>query len=116
MSDAARADPDRLKARLERAWSRETSSLWTAETPARGQCGVTALAVQQLCGGEILMTPTAAGPHFYNRIAGQRRDFTAAQFDTLPDYEDRASDAAAAMADTSPAQLEALLRTLERGA
>ena len=116
MSASATADLDRLQARLQRAWSKDTSSLWSAEAPARGQCSVTALAVQRLCGGEILITPTPRGPHFYNRIDGERRDFTAAQFDALPDYADRPSDAAAALADTSPAQLEALLHALERDA
>jgi hypothetical protein len=43
-------------------------------------------------------------------------DLTSAQFDSPPDYEDLPSDAEEAMADTSPAQLEALLRRLESGA
>jgi len=104
---------ERLRDRLERAWSAETSTLWTADNPARGQCSVTALAVQKLCGGDILKTHTAAGPHFYNRIDGERFDFTAAQFGTPPSYDDLPSDAAEAMADTSPAQLETLLCGLE---
>ena len=107
------SEPERLRARLERAWSAETSTLWTPDNPARGQCSVTALAVQKLCGGEILKTATPAGPHFYNRIGGEHFDFTAGQFEAPPCYDDLPSDAGEAMADTSPAQLEALLRGLE---
>ena len=38
---------------LIRSWSIETSSKWTIENPAKGQCGVTALVVQDIYGGEI---------------------------------------------------------------
>ena len=107
------ADPARLGERLARAWSPATSSKWRPENPARGQCGVTAIAVQRLCGGDILKTRTPDGAHFYNRIGGVRLDFTASQFDSPPPYEDLASDAAEALADTSPEQLAALLRRLE---
>ena len=109
-------DADEVRKRLRRAWSGETSRLWSRDNPARGQCSVTALAVQQLHGGDILKTAAPGGAHFYNRIGGARYDFTAAQFDELPAYEDVPSDSDEAMADTSPAQLEALLRDLERGA
>jgi hypothetical protein len=110
-----RPDRDSLEARLARAWSSETSSLWSADNPALGQCSVTAIAVQRLCGGEILMTPMPGGTHFYNRVGGERWDLTARQFDRLPVYEDRPSDAAAALADTSAEQVAALLDALERG-
>ena len=101
-----------LPERLARAWSAETSSLWSPDNRARGQCSVTALAVQQLCGGDILKSETAGGMHFYNRIDGARCDFTASQFDGPIVYADLPSDAAEAMAETSPAQLSAMLRGL----
>ena len=41
---------------LIKSWSIETSSKWTSENPAKGQCGVTALIIQELCGGEIKKT------------------------------------------------------------
>ena len=113
MTPEKRPDRDGLEARLAQAWSSRSSSLWWPDNPARGQCSVTAIAVQRLCGGEILMTPTPGGPHFYNRVGGQRWDLTAGQFDVPPDYEDRPSDAETAMADTSPEQVTALLRALE---
>ena len=105
-------DIDDLPERLALAWSAESSSLWSADMPARGQCSVTAIVVQRLHGGEILRTPTPAGPHFYNRIGGRRLDFTAGQFPEPPEYADLPSDAREALADTSPAQVEALLRRL----
>ena len=103
---------DELSEKLSRAWSVRTASTWSAANPARGQCSVTALAVQRLFGGEILKTPTAAGPHFYNRIAGVRRDFTAAQFEAPVVYLDLPSTKEEALADTSPEQLDVLLSSL----
>ena len=41
---------------LRRSWSIETSSHWTHDNPASGQCGVTALVVHDKFGGEILKT------------------------------------------------------------
>jgi hypothetical protein len=109
-------DPAEMQACLSRAWSAATSGRWFAANPARGQCSVTALAVQRLAGGEILRTDTPAGPHFYNRIEGIRHDFTASQFERPPAYDDLLSSATEAMADTSPGQLAVLMRALERPA
>ena len=108
------ADPAALLDRLRHAWSAETSNGWSPDNPARGQCSVTALAVQRLCGGEIMKTATPGGPHFYNRIGGRRLDLTASQFDRPLLYQDLPSDAEEAMGDTSHGQLAALLRGLER--
>ncbi len=41
----------RIYEALIRSWSIETSSKWTTENPAKGQCGVTALVVQDIYGG-----------------------------------------------------------------
>ena len=102
--------PEDLPQRLRRAWSSETASTWTAENPARGQCSVTAIAVQRLLGGEILNTETAEGTHFYNRIGGIRYDFTAAQFAEPIAYQDLASHVDEALTDTSPNQVSALMQ------
>ena len=107
--------PEDLPQRLRRAWSSETASTWTAENPARGQCSVTAIAVQRLLGGEILKTETDEGAHFYNRIGGIRYDFTAAQFPEPVAYQDLASDLDEALADTSPNQVMTLMQALEEG-
>lgn len=71
---------DALASALLHAWSGKTSSLWSRENPARGQCSVTALVVQDLFGGFIVKTRLAAGMHFYNLIDGKRIDLTLAQF------------------------------------
>lgn len=97
-----------LEARLGAAWSQDSSSLWTADNPARGQCNPTALVVQDVFGGELLKTPTVDGPHFYNRVDGLRRDFTASQFAHPPRYEDLPATREEIMAGTTPGQYEAL--------
>jgi hypothetical protein len=101
-----------LETRLRGAWSRESSSLWSADNPARGQCNPTALVVQDILGGELLKTPTREGPHFYNRVGGRRLDFTASQFPNPPLYEDLPATREEVMASTSQAQYEALTRRL----
>lgn len=108
----AYSDPAALREALETAWSIDTSTRWTKDVPARGQCGVTALVVNDLFGGDILKTPTPQGLHFYNRIAGQRVDLTAGQFDGPVSYEDFPASRDEAMADTSPAQYRALRSAL----
>ena len=107
-------DLDTLRRRLPRAWSAETSTLSSADNPARGQCSVTALAVQRLCGGDIVKTETPGGTHFYNRIGRATHDLTRSQFHSPIRYDDAPSSAEEALADTTPAQLEALLKALER--
>ncbi|MGY6710064.1 MAG: YunG family protein [Rhizobiaceae bacterium] len=97
-----------LQSRLMAAWSLESSSLWCADIPARGQCNPTALVVHDLMGGELLKTTTPQGIHYYNRIDGRRRDFTASQFTSPPDYEDLPATRDEIMAGTSNAQYEAL--------
>ena len=47
---------ERVAAALQKSWSLETSGKWKADNPACGQCGVTALLVEELFGGEILKT------------------------------------------------------------
>jgi hypothetical protein len=73
-------DPDQIQDALRKAWSLSTSSQWTANNPAAGQCNVTSLLVHELFGGDLLKTLLPAGDHFYNRIGGKRYDFTACQF------------------------------------
>ena len=102
----------RLYDRLKTAWSAETAGSWTPDNPARGQCSVTALVVQDVLGGDILRTRTAGGTHFYNMIDGVRWDFTVSQFDRPIPFEDTPASRAEAMADTSQAQYDALRRRL----
>jgi hypothetical protein len=106
---------------LERSWSSKTSVCYNPEIAplSYGQCAPTAAVVAETFGGEILKTqvPKRDGTsvrHFYNRIDGQRFDFTRSQFDDLPDYwgpvvyDDTASSLADAITDMLPGQLEAM--------
>jgi len=74
------------------AWSRDTCDPvdvddWSAENPARGQCGTTALTVNDLLGGELLVAEvlrtdgTRQGVHWWNRLPdGTEIDLTREQF------------------------------------
>src|SRR3954453_2264275 len=95
---------------LRRCWSAETGDKWLAENPARGQCSVTALVIQDILGGEILKADGDGAWHFYNRIAGRRWDLTMSQFDRPIGYDDLPSSRDEALSDTSPARYELLRR------
>ncbi len=41
---------------LRKSWSIQSSSKWSVDNPAKGQCGVTSLVVQDILGGEIRKT------------------------------------------------------------
>jgi hypothetical protein len=81
---------------LRDAWGRDTCDPhdlpdWTPENPSRGQCGVTALVVHELLGGdlvlgEVFVAGGKVGHHWWNRLpGGDEIDFTADQF--RPDEE-----------------------------
>lgn len=86
------------------SWSIQTSSKWSYDNPAKGQCGVTTLVVNDLFGGDILKTQTPEGWHFYNRIDGQRYDLTETQFINTPQYQDIESSREEALGDTNEEQ------------
>lgn len=104
--------PEALLAALRRAWSAETGSGWRPDNPARGQCDVTALVVQDRLGGEILKTLLPEGWHFYNRVGGRRLDLTESQFAAPIAYQDLPSDRTEALAATRPGQYETLAARL----
>ncbi|MDM5317153.1 hypothetical protein QUF49_14185 [Fictibacillus sp. b24] len=101
-----------IKNHLLKAWSIETSSKWTKENPARGQCGVTALVVQDLLKGDIVKTPLKDGWHFYNLIEGSRYDFTHSQFESPILYENLPSTREEAFCDTNTLQYNHLKQNL----
>ena len=108
-----RFDAVEVRRRLRRAWSAATGGRWREEAPALGQCSVTALLLHDRYGAELLSTPTSWGPHFYNRLGGERLDLTAEQFaalgdGALPAYLDRPASRDEAMADTNPERYAAL--------
>ncbi|MGE7911313.1 YunG family protein [Lysinibacillus xylanilyticus] len=63
---------DLLKA-LRKSWSIQSSSKWSIDTPAKGQCGVTALVVYDILGGKIYKMRLDEGWHFYNFLMGNER-------------------------------------------
>ncbi|MGD6831295.1 YunG family protein [Sutcliffiella halmapala] len=92
------------------SWSIDSSTKWTEGNPAKGQCGVSALVVNELYGGEILKTKLEEGWHFYNFIDGRRFDFTYSQFCHPIVYDDIVSSRAEALEDTNEEQFSYLLR------
>lgn len=80
---------EELQAAIHAGWCRETSDdpeLWTPDNPALGQCGVTALLVRELLGGEILVAHVVLDGrrterHAWNRLpSGLTIDLTREQF------------------------------------
>jgi hypothetical protein len=80
-----------LRPLLRAAWGADTCDphdleRWWPGNPARGQCGVTALVVQDLLGGELILGAVhvegaKVGHHYWNRLPdGTEVDFTADQF------------------------------------
>jgi hypothetical protein len=77
---------------IRQSWSLETCDPadvadWTPSNPARGQCGSTALTVQDLLGGDLLLAEvrrpdgSRQGYHYWNRLSGGVDvDLTAEQF------------------------------------
>ncbi|GAB6619905.1 MULTISPECIES: hypothetical protein [Bacillus] len=98
----------RIYEALIKSWSIETSSKWTLENPANGQCGVTALVIQDIDGGEIKKTKVGEEWHFYNCINGYRFDFTESQFNENLNYLDVESNREEAFADTNEKQYSIL--------
>lgn len=93
-----------LKQALLSSWSIQSSSKWSMDNPARGQCGVTSLVVNDILGGKILKTKVHGNWHFYNLISGERVDFTASQFTKPIVYKDIKSNREEAFADTNESQ------------
>ena len=78
----------KVRKALENCWSEKTSICYSEDAPASyGQCAPTAIVVWENFGGEILKTDGwPNGHHFYNRINGERIDFTEDQFTTPEDF------------------------------
>jgi hypothetical protein len=92
------ADIERV---IRASWSAQTCdpvdlAEWSTESPARGQCAVTALVVQDLLGGELLLAEvrnaegSRQGLHYWNRLPGgvevdvTREQFTATEIVQAP--------------------------------
>jgi len=99
---------------LYKCWSIDSSSKWTLDNPANGQCSVTALIVNDLFGGEILKTKLQEGWHFYNRIDKINFDFTQSQFAKEPIYLDILSNREEAFSDTNQNQYKYLKNKISK--
>jgi hypothetical protein len=83
---------ERVTAAIAASWSIETCDPvdvadWSTSNPARGQCGVTSLVVNDIFGGELLVAEvrlpdgTRQGVHYWNRLPnGEEVDLTREQF------------------------------------
>jgi hypothetical protein len=80
-----------LEQAVRHAWARDTCDPddladWRPDNPARGQCGVTALVLQDLIGGDLVLGEvhvgaTRTGRHWWNRLpSGLEVDLTREQF------------------------------------
>ncbi|MCA0985702.1 YunG family protein [Guptibacillus algicola] len=98
----------KIQEALLKSWSIHTSSKWTKDNPAKGQCGVTALVVNDILGGRIRKTALNDGWHFYNQINGIRYDFTVSQFNESIRYRDVPSNREEAFLDTNQKQYDLL--------
>lgn len=69
---------------LRTSWDARTSSdpAWLASVPSRGQCAVSALAIQGEFGGELIRAVVQGVSHYWNRLPdGTEVDVTRDQFD-----------------------------------
>jgi hypothetical protein len=81
-----------IEAAVRAAWARDTcdpvdADDWSLANPARGQCGTTALTINDLLGGELLVAEvlhadgSRQGVHWWNRLPdGTEIDLTREQF------------------------------------
>jgi mannose-6-phosphate isomerase-like protein (cupin superfamily) len=99
---------------LIKCWSIKTSSKWTANNSYKGQCGVTALVINDLLGGEFMKTRIDDQWHYYNFINNIRFDFTKKQFDKGPDYQDLPSSREEAFTDINEFQYKNLKGLMEK--
>lgn len=73
-----------ISSAISSSWERGTSfdpSGWSKSNPAWGQCAVSALVVQDLLGGDLLVGKVNGIDHYWNVLPNKRElDFTRQQF------------------------------------
>jgi hypothetical protein len=92
VASGAVRSPSQIEEAIRGCWSRDTCDPvdladWSPADPARGQCAVSALVVQDLLGGELLLAEvrradgSRQGVHYWNRLCGgDELDLTRSQF------------------------------------
>lgn len=90
-NDRPKVTGGQLSRVIARSWSRETSydpPGWSEFNSAWGQCAVSALVVQDLLGGELLVGKVNGIEHFWNRLGDNREfDLTRHQFGHIKTFE-----------------------------
>ena len=85
---------------IKRSWALDNNPGWSHAFPVDSLTGETSLLIYNIFGGEILKTREKNGWHFYNRINGERIDFSKSelnksaedsQFEDLPSNPDEAN-------------------------
>jgi len=66
---------------LKHSWQLDDNPGEIHNYPADNQDSVVSILIYNIFGGEILKTPKNKGWHFYNRIDGERIDFTRSDID-----------------------------------
>ncbi|MEC1451067.1 hypothetical protein P9D59_05990 [Bacillus haynesii] len=112
MDDRHLGQIEQIMKALYKSWSSDSSSKWSQDNPAKGQCGVTALVVNDILGGEIRKTKLPEGWHFYNFINGKRYDLTVSQFKEDILYMDISSNRNEAFSDTNEKQYNYLKQSV----
>ena len=81
----------KVSAALSQSWSLETSydpAGWSEHNSAWGQCAVSALIVQDLLGGELLVGKVNGIEHYWNELPdGRQIDLTKHQFGGIASLE-----------------------------
>jgi hypothetical protein len=70
---------------LRRTWVSEENRGLIPDKPVKIEDTVISLLIYDIFGGEILKTNKKKGWHFYNRIEGERLDFTARKIKIFPE-------------------------------
>jgi hypothetical protein len=88
---SAEITEDELSRTLVQGWSRATSydsARWCEQNPALGQCAVSALIVQDLLGGQLLVGKVNGIEHYWNLLTDNRElDLTKHQFEHIESFE-----------------------------
>ena len=116
----------KIRLALEQSWSDKTSVCYNPSIAplSYGQCAPTTVVIFEKFGGEILRTEIEKHDgtfirHFYNRIEGQRYDFTADQFE-IHDYwreviyKDLPSSVTEACSEMLSGQLQAMRTAFDK--
>jgi len=75
-----------VKEALKQAWKSADSSGLTRGNQADSKSSIISQLIYDIFGGEILKTPEKSSWHFYNRIDGERIDFTISEMSKFSIY------------------------------